>query len=306
MGGYGSDDPWFRVGTVGFNTTMTVIALGIVSLIVWAAEGPGRAISKYLWLPSRDLGSFSGGSVLEGQIWRLVTWPISNSEPTIWIIVLFAVFFMLGSQLEATMGRRLFTIYLLLMTVVPAVVVTLYELISGTQGLVAGLRTLELGVLVGFAVWRPSARFFFGIPAWGIAAVIVGLEFLRSVGDRDSHSLVVLLTTVAVALLGIRAMGFAEESEWIPKLPLPAVVGGASRSSGSKRKPATRRKKRSRANLSVAPAPTAPSRQPLSKLEEAEMDSILDQVGERGMDSLTPQQRARLQEHSKRLRHRDN
>ncbi|MCO4836392.1 MAG: hypothetical protein KC481_22275, partial [Acidimicrobiaceae bacterium] len=34
----------------------------------------------------------------------------------------------------------------------------------------------------------------------------------------------------------------------------------------------------------------------------AEMDSILDQVSERGMDSLTPQQRKRLEDHSKRLR----
>jgi hypothetical protein len=35
------------------------------------------------------------------------------------------------------------------------------------------------------------------------------------------------------------------------------------------------------------------------------MDAILDQVSEQGMDSLTPQQRQRLEDHSKRLRKRE-
>jgi hypothetical protein len=46
-------------------------------------------------------------------------------------------------------------------------------------------------------------------------------------------------------------------------------------------------------------------RRELTRVEEAEMDAILDQVSERGMDSLTPQQRKRLEDHSKRLRKRD-
>ena len=303
MGRFGNDDPWFRVGNVDVNTTMFVVGMGVISMLVWAAEGPGRAISKYLWLASRDLSSAFGGSVLGGQIWRLVTWPIPN-EPDFWTLVLFAVFFMLGSQLEAAMGRRLFASYLLIMTVVPAIVVTLYELLTGTTGVVSGLRPLELGVLVAFGVRYPTARFWPGIPAWVIAALFVGLELLRDVGNRDSHSIVLLFAIVGVSLVTLRSMGYAEEADWIPKVPLPANLGGETRPAG-RRASTSRRRKRGRANLSVAPTPTSAPRRELTRLEEAEMDAILDQVSERGMDSLTPQQRQRLEEHSKRLRKRD-
>jgi len=303
MGRFGSDDPWFRVGNLDVNTTIFVVGVGLISMFVWAAEGPGRAISKYLWLASDDLGAFTGGSVLGGQIWRLVTWPIPN-EPDFWTLILFAVFFMLGSQIEGAMGRRLFAIYLLIMTVIPAIIVTLYELITGSTGLVAGLRPLELGVLCAFAVRYPMARFWPGVPAWGIAGFLIALELLRDIGNRDSHAIVLLFAILAVSMVALRSMGFAEEAEWIPKVPLPANLGGDARPT-NRGASTTKRKRRSRANLSVAPAPVEGTRRELSKLEEAEMDAILDQVSERGMDSLTPQQRSRLEEHAKRLRKRE-
>ena len=37
---------------------------------------------------------------------------------------------------------------------------------------------------------------------------------------------------------------------------------------------------------------------------DMEIDALLDQVAERGLDSLTKDQRKRLEEHSKRLRKR--
>jgi len=304
MGRFGNDDPWFRVGNIDVNTTVFVVGMGLVSMLVWAAEGPARSVSKFLWLTSKDLGQFTGGSVLSGQIWRLVTWPFPN-EPDFWTLILFAVFFMLGSQLESAMGRRAFAMYLLMLTVVPAVVATLFELVTGVDGIVAGLRPLELGVLVAFAVRYPTARFWPGVPAWGIAALFVALEFVRDIGDRNYYGMIMLIAIVGVSLVGIRSMGFAEEALWIPKVPLPASMGGEAKPQGP-RPSTSRRKKRGRANLSVAPAPSAAApRRELSKLEEAEMDSILDQVSEHGMDSLTPQQRKRLEDHSKRLRKRE-
>jgi len=311
-GGYGSDNPWFRVGNIDVTTTIFIVGAGLASMVLWAVEGAPWRISRLLVLGSRASNeivferSIAAGSVLDGQIWRLITWPIPNA-PDFWTLILFAVFFMLSSQLEGAMGRRLFVIYTLAMILIPAVLVTLFELVSGNGGAVAGLRFLEIGVLVGFAARNPKAMFWPGIPAWVIAAVIVGIDFLQYLGLRQSHSIVMLFSVIGVSLLMIRALGFADRSEWIPKLALPAAVTGAPRpASTSRGRSTTKRKRRSRANLSVAPSPTAAPRRELSKLEEAEMDAILDQVGERGMDSLTPQQRARLEDHSKRLRRRDD
>ena len=39
-----------------------------------------------------------------------------------------------------------------------------------------------------FIAEYPFARFFFGIPAWAIGAVIVGIEVLQLLGDRDERA----------------------------------------------------------------------------------------------------------------------
>jgi len=290
----GSDDPWFRVGNVDVNTTIFVVGLGVLSIFVWAIEGPSHPLFREMW--------FDPSLVADGHVWRLVTWPIPN-DPDIWTIILFAVFFMLGSQLEASMGRRLFTTFLVVLLVIPPVVATLFHLVTGGDGIVLGLRFLELGVLVGFALRIPNARFWPGIPAWAIAGGIVVLDLLQYVGVRNQGmSIMFLLTTVAVAMLAIRAMGFAEEADWLPKIPLPASFGGEPKRSS---RSTSKRKRRGRGNLTVAPAAPSAPRRPLSRLEEAEIDAILDQVSAQGMASLTPEQRKRLEEHSKRLRRRD-
>lgn len=296
MGSFGNDDPWFRVGNVDVSTTIFVVGLGVVSMFVWAIEGAGGPLlSNLIFIPDE---------VVRGQVWRLITWPIPN-EPDIWTIILFAVFFMLGSQLEAAMGRKVFTTYLVLLVVGPALIMSLVHLVTGLAGGAVGLRLAEIGILVGFAARNPKAMFWPGIPAWGIAGFIVLLELLRDTGYRQSFSILMLLITVAIALLALRGLGFAEASPWIPKIPLPAAAGGTrTASSGSRPASTSRRKKRGRAKLSAVPAATSAPRKELSKLEEAEMDMILEQVSEHGLKSLTPEQRQRLEDHSKRLRRR--
>lgn len=296
MGRFGSDDPWFRVGTVDVTTTIFVLGAGVLSILVWAVEGPSHPILSRL--------VFSPAQVLDGHIWRLFTWPLANDLNSIWTLLLFAVFYMLGSQLEAIMGRRTFTIYLVGLTLIPSVLGTLFHLLTGINGGIAGLRMVELGVLVGFCLRIPNARFWPGIPAWMLGTGIVVLDFLQYLGARATFSMFMLLVVVAVSLVSLRSLGFAEEADWVPKIALPAAVTGMTAAPKQSRT-TTRRKRRGRANLSVAPAPTNTPRRELSKLEEAEMDAILDQVSERGMDSLTPQQRQRLEDHSKRLRRRE-
>ena len=75
-------------------------------MIVWGIEGRFGPIFRELVLVSED---YSLGSVLEGDIWRLATWPIPN-EPHFWTIILFAIFYMLGSQIEALLGRWRFRV----------------------------------------------------------------------------------------------------------------------------------------------------------------------------------------------------
>ena len=185
-----SDDPWFRIGTFPVSTTAFVVGLGVVSMIVTAAEGQYGPLYRNLVLLSEDL-TFRGmplGSVLEGEVWRLVTWPIPN-EISFWTIILFAIFYMLGSQIESLLGRWRFAFFLVALTVIPAVVVTALEVLTGVSGGVAGLRMVEVGVLVAFAAQYAHARFWPGIPGWVIAIVIVGLDVLQYTSNRNWFAL---------------------------------------------------------------------------------------------------------------------
>lgn len=289
-----SDDPWFRIGTFPVSTTAFVVGLGVVSMIFTAAEGQYGPLYRNLVLLSEDL-TFRGmplGSVLEGEVWRLVTWPIPN-EISFWTIILFAIFYMLGSQIESLLGRWRFAFFLVALTVIPAVVVTALEVLTGVSGGVAGLRMVEVGVLVAFAAQYAHARFWPGIPGWVIAIVIVGLDVLQYTSNRNWFALIVLACTVAVALLGIRAFGYATNLTWIPKLSL---ASGSSQTATESQHSRSRRRGRGRDHLRAVPT--------RDESVTPEIDALLDQVASQGLDSLTRKQRKQLEAHARRLRRR--
>ncbi len=284
-----SDDPWFRIGGYPVSTTVFVVGLGVISMIIWAAEGRFGPIFRELVLISE--GS-SYGSVLEGDVWRLVTWPIPN-EPHFWTIILFAIFYMLGSQIESLLGRWRFAFFLVALTLVPAVIVTVVEAATGITGDAYGLRMVQVGVLVAFAAQYAHARFWPGIPGWVIAVVIVGLDAIQALGHRNWFALIVLACTVAVALLSIRAFGYATNLTWIPKL---SMASGSSPSSIRTRSPRSRRRSRGRDHLQSVPS--------AGESVSPEIDALLDQVSSQGLDSLTRKQRKQLEAHARRLRRR--
>ena len=98
-------------------------------------------------------------------------------------------------------------------------------------------------------------------------------------------------TNPANPIIGFRSFGYANDLQWIPKVRLPSVVTGITpvrRSRASKRTLRRRHLK----SVSEIKANSA----------EREIDKILDQVAESGINSLSKGQRKKLEEHSKNLR----
>ena len=294
-----SVDPWFRVGQVAVTTTVLVSAMSVAYMFVWAFEGFDQPITHKLILTS----SPRFGSVAEGEIWRLVTWPLPTG-PGMLSLLLIAVFWMLGSQLELLMGRVRFTFFLLLLTVVPALIMTALEF-AGVYGLAYGLRYVELGVLVAFATHYSSARFWPGIPVWGLAGIIVGMAMLQAISVRGEYEFILTGIMAVLSPLLLRALGHAEQHEWIPRFPLPAKLGG-----GPHRRPTTRQRRRPQPRqrgthlTSVKPPwpPPTPSPPPGEVAAQAKIDALLDKMGEHGLESLTEAERRSLEDLSKRLR----
>jgi membrane associated rhomboid family serine protease len=274
----GPSDPWFRVGQVEVTTTVFVVALGVLSMFVFAAS---RAFFEPLYLITERVRS--------GQLWRLITWPIAN-DPNFSAVITLAVFWYFGRSLEQMFGRLRFTYFLLAIAIIPAVVLALLSFVSPSLRVQAiGLSLIELGVFVAYVAEQPNARFFFGIKAWVIAVVIVGIEVLQLISYRDAGALLLLLFILAMSLLLTRAYGFAADQAWIPKLALP------TKTKSKTFKPVK--------GSPVVRGPWGESGLPVNDMaSQAEMDRLLDKIAASGMDSLTVEEKRRLKAHSKRLR----
>jgi len=289
-----ASDPWFRIGTLDVGTTVLVILLSVASMVLWAIGG-------------NEIDSVWGHLVLipdevtSGQIWRVVTWPLAN-EPGIWEVITLAIFWYFGREIEGMLGRARFAVLLLLLTIIPGLAAVLLDIT------LFGLNPVELAVFLIFIAEYPFARFFFGIPAWAIGAVIVGIQVLQYLGNRQEDLILLLAVTIAVAALSARSMGLATSLPWIPKIPFPGSGGGSSRRS---------RPRRSRGGGEVVSGPwgAPPSRTPArgSSLpqppraadgDQAELDDLLDKISALGMDGLTNDEKRRLNELSKRMRKR--
>jgi membrane associated rhomboid family serine protease len=289
-------DPWFRIGALEVTTTVLVVILCVVGMFI-------RAVSLDAWLRLVLLPDL----VREGEVWRIVTWPVAN-EAGLWPVITLAIFWYFGREIEGLLGRVRFGVLLLILAVLPALVGTLVDLPQ------AGLRPIELAVFLIFVAEYPYARFFFGIPAWAIGAVFLGIEVLQLLGDRNEEGIIFLFVTIAAAAITTRSMGLLSSLPWIPAIP----IGRSSGKRHSSRGRSGRSSKKRGGGGEVVAGPWPSSRagpsgssrlpQPPPSAEyladQAELDSLLDKISDRGMDGLTGDEKRRLNELSKRMRNR--
>jgi Family of unknown function (DUF6576) len=271
----GPGDPWFRIGTLEVTTTVLVVILGVVFMVMWAVSP--SSVEPLILYPDK---------VREGQVWRIVSWPLYN-PPSIWSALTLFIFWYIGRQVEEFMGRAHFTWLLFLLALVPGLVAV------GLQTPQASMATIELAVFVVFCCEYPHARFFLGIPAWALAVIFVGIAVLQLTGARAGSSLIFLFAVLATGLLTTRALGHAAEVPWIPRIPIGRRPGSAPRRAS---KPARRRP----SGPTVVSGPWVGAAQ--QPLEQPEIDALLDKIAQNGLDSLTPHERRRLDEVSRRWR----
>ena len=115
---------------------------------------------------------------------------------------------------------------------------------------------------------------------------------------------------IVVALFGCRQLGLLDNLEFIPRIPAVAPrasrspygeVGGG-RSGGTKRGRGKGRKAKGKRSGTVVAGPWGGEPTGPSPLEQAELDVLLDKIGEGGLDSLNKMERKRLDELSRKMR----
>jgi membrane associated rhomboid family serine protease len=285
--GRGSDDGWFHLGSIEVTTTVLVVVLAVLSVVEWAFEGTAGPLQTHLMLDP--------DATVTGQVWRLVTWPIAY--PTgVGFLDAFTIFIFwyFGSEIEGLLGKKRMAWFLALIAVGLALIWVVIVEISTLFGFLFTLNQLELMVLLVFIAEYPNRRFFFNIPGWVIGAIIVGIQVLGYVGNRQWLNLLDFVLGLVLTALVAKSMGLLSELRQVPRLRGPARARKPKRSRGApKGGPGT-----------VVAGPWQPREVPPASRDQAALDELLDKISAGGMDSLTDHEREQLMVLRDRLRRR--
>ena len=281
--GRGSDDGWFHLGSIEVTTTVLVVVLAIASVIEWAFEGNLGPVQSHLYLDP--------DSVMSGQVWRVLTWPIAYPGG-IGLLDVFAIFIFwyFGTEIESLLGKKKMAWFLALITVGLGVLWVAVVQLSTLYGTLSTVNQLELMVLLVFIAEYPHRRFFFNIPGWVIGAIIIGISVLSYVGNRQWLLLLNFALGLLLTAIVARSMGLMSEWRGVPTLKL-------------RRKPKAKRQRRP-SGPTVVQGPWQPSGSPPVSRDQAALDALLDKISAGGMDSLTDQEREQLMILRDRLRRR--
>ena len=220
-------DGWFRVGNLDITTTALLVIAGVASMFLYAISK--ETFNKLIFDPL---------AVRDGEIWRLFTWPIANPPSHIWLVLTLLFFWIIGHAVEGMVGprplhgadRR-------------------HHRGAGddrdrcsrprTSPRIAemGLGMLATALFVVFAAEHPNMPFFFGVPAWIIATVFVGIDVLLWVGDRVWGTLVLMGSATLLALIMVRQWGYVQAAHVHPqvrRLDAARRLGGRPSSAGAR------------------------------------------------------------------------
>lgn len=265
-----SGEAWFRLGRFDVTSTVLLVLVGALGVVA-SAIAPALV----------EVGHFDPRAVLQGQVWRAVTWPFVDFI-SLWSVLTLALLWYFGRDLENQIGRRpMMTLYVALWGIFTAVAFIVGLALGG--GAMAGLRSIQFIILLLWIAEYPRRPFFFGIPAWVIGAVLVAIQVLGYIAARDGAGLASLLVTFVVTALVARRFGLLSDLSWLPgrRGPKPTHAQG-----GGVRTP-----------QAAAPRPTRAQQKAAARhaSDTERMDALLEKISEQGIHSLTPAERKELE-----------
>lgn len=268
-----SGDAWFRLGKLDVTSTMLVVLIGAVGVVA-------SAFAPVLY----QVGRFVPAEVLQGQVWRAVTWPFVDGI-SLWSILTLVLLWYFGRDLENQVGRRpMMSLYVALWAILTVVAFVVGLAMGG--GAMAGLRSIQFIVLLLWIAEYPRRPFFFGIPAWVVGAVLVALQVLSYIAIRDLAGLASLVVTFFVAAVVARRFGLLSDLSWLPgrRGSAPRIRQGGGVRAPQAAAPRTPRAARAEQKAAARQAS-----------DHERMDALLEKISEQGIHSLTPAERKELE-----------
>lgn len=268
-----SGDAWFRLGKLDVTSTVLVVLIGAVGVVA-------SAFAPVLY----QVGRFVPAEVLQGQVWRAVTWPFVDGI-SLWTILTLVLLWYFGRDLENQVGRRpMMSLYVALWAILTVVAFVVGLAMGG--GAMAGLDSIQFIVLLLWIAENPRRPFFFGIPAWVVGAVLVALQVLSYIAIRDLAGLASLVVTFFVAAVVARRFGLLSDLSWLPgrRGSAPRIRQGGGVRAPQAAAPRTPRAARAEQKAAARQAS-----------DHERMDALLEKISEQGIHSLTPAERKELE-----------
>jgi membrane associated rhomboid family serine protease len=273
---------------IGINVAAFIIQL------VTGGVGDGAGIFTDFFVLDRS-------EVLNGQVWRLLTYAFLHSTAGFWHILFNMLFlYWFGRDVEDLYGQREFLLFYLASAVLGGLAFLVVPLGAGKCLGASGAVT---AVMVVYACHYPSriiyVMFVLPVPIWLFVLFMVGWDALNFLGNLHNSSS--LTTAVQVHLAGA-AFGFLYKhyswrlSDWVPD------VKGWWRRRGAPRLRVYRPDEEDR-----APTPVHAVRPAVGLDEEqleAKMDAVLEKISRTGKESLTESEKQVLLRASEVFRRR--
>lgn len=179
----------FRNRDKGIPNLMLYIAIGNAIVLLMSMFNGGSILYDLLY--------FDKAKILEGQVWRLVTYVLTQSGSSVIELIFLYFFYMLGRHVEQSMGTLKFNLYYLSGVILMDIFAMVFcpvmpESIANAEEYTY-LSTvlpvywqmayyLHLSLILTFATTHPNSQFmiFFIIPvrAWLIALIYLLIEFI--------------------------------------------------------------------------------------------------------------------------------
>lgn len=277
----GGGNPWFRIGTVDIGSSAFAALAVLVGMVLVAVEGPSLPVSRWL--------IFFAPDVANGQVWRMLTWFIPN-DISLWTLLSAFLIFSFGTHLENTLGRERMAQFLAVLILIPSLVAMALHatgIFDGPLGFSGG-SLLSSALFFAFVLTMPNARFFFGIPGWAIAAAFIGIQLLSYLGQRDTGGAVNYLISLFLIVAATNVFGLIDSIPAIPSMGRSPSPGRSSK----KRSP------KGSDSGTIRTPPATVSELDDERFRALDIDPILDQIAAFGIDSLSSDQRKKLESYS--------
>ena len=175
----------FRNRNKGIPNLMLYIALGNAIVLIMSMVNGGYALYELL--------CFDKAKILQGQVWRLVTYVFTQSGSGYLSFVFLYFFYMLGRHVEETMGTLKFNLYYFSGVILMDIFAMIFSPMYPTTLYMSTAYYLHLSLILTFATTHPNSQFLllFIIPikGWIMALIYLVLVAIDMVNLPFPHCL---------------------------------------------------------------------------------------------------------------------